>query len=83
MVERCALSGSDLKIKFRTILLPSIYSYIELRGYESGSLADDLKLCISTVAPRSDILFDRYHLVLDVLSNELQRKVPPSLPSAC
>ena len=25
MVERCALSGSDLKIKFRTILLTSIY----------------------------------------------------------
>ena len=24
MVERCALSGSDLKIKFRTILLTSI-----------------------------------------------------------
>ena len=25
MVEHCALSGSDLKIKFRTILLTSIY----------------------------------------------------------
>ena len=25
MVERCALSGSDLKIKFRTILLTSIF----------------------------------------------------------
>ena len=24
MVERCALSGSDLKVKFRTILLTSI-----------------------------------------------------------
>ena len=24
MIERCALSGSDLKIKFRTILLTSI-----------------------------------------------------------
>ena len=24
MVERCALSGSDLKIKFRTILITSI-----------------------------------------------------------
>ena len=24
MVERCALSGSDLKIKFRTILLTSM-----------------------------------------------------------
>ena len=24
MVERCALTGSDLKIKFRTILLTSI-----------------------------------------------------------
>ena len=27
MVERCALSGSDLKIKFRTILLASITSF--------------------------------------------------------
>ena len=27
MVERCALSGSDLKIKFRTILLNSIGQY--------------------------------------------------------
>ena len=27
MAERCALSGSDLKIKFRTILLTSIYIY--------------------------------------------------------
>ena len=26
MVERCALSGSDLKIKFRTIILTSILS---------------------------------------------------------
>ena len=26
-VERCALSGSDLKIKFRTILLTSIVLY--------------------------------------------------------
>ena len=25
MVERCALSGSDLKIKFRTVLLTSMY----------------------------------------------------------
>ena len=24
MVERCALSGSDLKIKFRTILLAAV-----------------------------------------------------------
>ena len=24
MVERCALSGSDLKIKFRKILLPAV-----------------------------------------------------------
>ena len=30
MVERCALSGSDLKIKFRTILLTSILVYILL-----------------------------------------------------
>ena len=28
MVERCALSGSDLKIKFRTILLTSMYSIV-------------------------------------------------------
>ena len=28
MVERCALSGSDLKIKFRTILLTSMYSMV-------------------------------------------------------
>ena len=28
MVERCALSGSDLKIKFRTILLTSPYLYM-------------------------------------------------------
>ena len=28
MVERCALSGSDLKIKFRTILLTSIYIFL-------------------------------------------------------
>ena len=32
MVERCALSGSDLNIKFRTILLTSIY----IRGYSEG-----------------------------------------------
>ena len=32
MVERCALSDSDLKIKFRTILLTSINSQLcELR----------------------------------------------------
>ena len=30
MVERCALSGSDLKTKFRTILLTSILVYILL-----------------------------------------------------
>ena len=29
MVERCALSGSDLKIKFRTILLTSIFDIIQ------------------------------------------------------
>ena len=29
MVERCALSGSDLKIKFRTILLTYILEYID------------------------------------------------------
>ena len=28
MVERCALSGSDLKIKFRTVLLTSIDSTV-------------------------------------------------------
>ena len=34
MVERCALSGSDLKIKFRTILLTSITitAYISFGG---------------------------------------------------
>ena len=32
MVERCALSGSDLKIKFRTILLTSMYKVLSLDG---------------------------------------------------
>ena len=31
MVERCALSGSDLKIKFRTILLTSIDQVVLVR----------------------------------------------------
>ena len=35
MVERCALSGSDLKIKFRTILLTSIYSSIQRKSQHS------------------------------------------------
>ena len=36
MVERCALSGSDLKIKFRTILLTSIncFHYVVLDLYD-------------------------------------------------
>ena len=32
MVERCALSGSDLKIKFRAILLTSI---LDARDFEA------------------------------------------------
>ena len=34
MVERCALSGSDLKIKFRTILLTSIRYDVLAKYYE-------------------------------------------------
>ena len=32
MVEGCALSGSDLKIKFRTILLTSIRGPLKMSG---------------------------------------------------
>ena len=35
MVERCALSGSDLKIKFRTILLTSIEDIEDNEGIQN------------------------------------------------
>ena len=35
MVERCALSGSDLKIKFGTILLTSIIALL-IGGYNNS-----------------------------------------------
>ena len=39
MVERCALSGSDLKIKFRTILLTSILVYpVENQTHKSAQV---------------------------------------------
>ena len=38
MVERCALSGSDLNIKFRTILLTSILLYGHTRILCSTSM---------------------------------------------
>ena len=41
MVERCALSGSDLKIKFRTILL-TLYISVHLRVILSTGTGTDL-----------------------------------------
>ena len=38
IVERCALSGSDLKIKFRTILLTSIRRGILYFVVEAGTV---------------------------------------------
>ena len=38
MVERCALSGSDLKIKFRTILLPAVDLFVKMQNlFDAGA----------------------------------------------
>ena len=51
MVERCALSDSDLKIKFRTILLTSITLGVSYRLYsiqDVFELLGDLAQCLRT-----------------------------------
>ena len=46
MVERCALSGSDLKIKFRTILLTSIMeAWSQAISSQVKSCTQELGLC--------------------------------------
>ena len=43
MVERCALSGSDLKIKFRTILLTSIQTQEASRWVNCPKIKEEQK----------------------------------------
>ena len=47
MVEQCALSGSDLKIKFTTILLTSIgFVFIAFVMYITTTMCDGVRHCL-------------------------------------